>query len=393
MSHETIYLDNAATSFPKPPQVIEAVTRALRELGSPGRGAHSRSLAASREMFETRLAVADFLSCPSDRLMFTPGCTYSINFVLNGLALTRGDTIVISALQHNAVARPLQQLHIQRGIKIHEVPHTPGQIVSAHDLEQALREHNPKLCVLVDGSNVTGEMCDLTTLAPICKKFGVPLLVDAAQTAGRHLSALNIDGITFWAASAHKGFYAPPGLGLLYVRNGWELAASICGGTGSGSENLLMPNEYPDKLESGTLPIHAIAGLHAGVRFILENDPETIGMHENRLAAQFTEWCKSHSNIRLLSGNDHERQLPIVSFAVDGHTPDRVADLLDTKFGIAVRSGLHCAANAHATLGTTNEGAVRASFGFFNTEQDVEQLTTALSQISRQVSRAPERAD
>jgi cysteine desulfurase family protein len=386
MNSNIIYLDNAATSLPKPQSVVTAVENALQNLGSAGRGAHKLALDGARAVFETRTAVAEFLGASSERLIFTPGCTYSLNFVLKGIDLRAGDTVVVSALEHNAVMRPLRQLEHSINLNVISLPYTRGHIVSPADIEDLLSAVKPKLCAIVEGSNVTGEMMDLQSVARACMKQRVPLLVDAAQTAGRYRDILQLPGISFWAASAHKGFFAPAGVGLLYVNPNYDLEPIISGGTGSASESAEVPPHYPDRLEAGTLPISSIAGLRAGVDFLSQAGVEKIRAHESELCDKFVRWCTANPAIRMISFERELARLPIVAFEVDGVSPDRVADLLDTEYGIAVRSGLQCAAQAHATLGTTKRGVVRASFGYFNKAEDVDALCQAVASIVKHVA-------
>jgi cysteine desulfurase family protein len=383
MGHEIIYFDNAATSYPKPEPVYRAADQVLRHSGSPGRGGHRLSLEAARSVFSARTALAEFLNVPSERLVFTPGCTHSINYVLKSFPLKPGDVVVVSALEHNAVMRPLHQLERERGIKIAVLPYLSGSIVAKAALQETLTSAKPKLCVIAAGSNVTGETVNLEMIADLCRDHKVPLLVDAAQTAGRRIEPLSHDGISFWAASAHKGFFGSAGVGLLYVHPDFDLEPIIAGGTGSASESLEMPTQYPDRLEAGTQNAAGIAALAAGLQFIRDAGVERVNAHEQNLLKRFVDWCSMNRQIKPLAAQSFNARLPIVSFTVDGMPCDRVADLLDTEYGIAVRSGLHCAAQAHATLGTSKGGTVRASFGYFNTEDEVKALCSALASLTK----------
>jgi len=388
MSQKLIYLDNAATSYPKPEQVYAAVDRSMREGGSAGRGAHKLAMDAARQVFDARNSIAQFLGCHGERLVFTPGCTHSINYVLKGIPLELGDTVVVSALEHNSIMRPLHQLVRTKKINVAVLPYSAGEIVGKASLRDALKSLKPKLCALTHGSNVTGEMLNLEVVAEICRDQNVPLLIDAAQTAGREQGVLSHKGITFWAASGHKGLFGPSGIGVLYVNPRFDLEPLIAGGTGSASEKLEVPAEYPDHLEPGTVATHNIAGLAAGVEFVKETGPKTIQEHEERLMKRFLEWCRSNPQINTFGQISSNKRLPLHSFDCRALTPDRVADMLDTEYGIAVRAGLHCAAQAHKTLGTTKRGTVRASFGFFNTDGDVEALCTALATLTRHATLA-----
>ncbi|HEY9784294.1 MAG TPA: aminotransferase class V-fold PLP-dependent enzyme [Candidatus Obscuribacterales bacterium] len=386
-----IYLDNAATSHPKPEDVYAAADLAFRGAGSAGRGAHRLALEASRTVFEVRTKLAKFLGAPSaERLIFTSGCTQSLNMVLKGLTATKagasqqrlleGDAVVVSPLEHNAVMRPLNQLAGSLGIKVLKLNYAPGKVFDVAQLKEMLNEHKPKLVVTIEGSNITGEVADIAATAALCDNYGVPLVVDAAQTAGILPIDLSLPGLTFWCASAHKGLLGQSGLGLLYAAPGWDLEPLIAGGTGSASESLAMPSVHPDHLEAGTKPLPAIAALGAAVTWLENTGVESIYKHELTLAERFCEYIEAHDFLRTVTPRgEGGRRIANVSFSVDGLTVDRVADILDREYGIAVRAGLHCAALAHETLGTRDSGLVRASFGWFNTLADVDSLTEALT--------------
>lgn len=416
MDAPIIYFDNAATTFPKPEEVYKALEQSFRSAGNAGRGGHALALNNARTIFDAREYIADFLGVrAAERLIFTPGCTYSINMVLQGwlrfacsARSTGSSTIVVSGLEHNAVMRPLHQLQRELNFEIAALPYKPGHFCDLGDLERMLQQKQPVLCILTEGSNVTGEIADCYAAAYLCKKHNVPLLLDAAQTAGRSPDCLAHDGIKFWCASAHKGLLGPQGLGLLYVHPDMEIEPFVAGGTGSASEQLGMPDVYPDRLEPGTMPSFLIGALHAGISWLQNMEPLKIQDHEDKLVSRFLEWCAQESKIRLFgfdrikfdrsieSGRSIESdtrieapvtterappRLPIVSFLIDGLTPERVADQLQRRANIAVRSGLHCAATAHKALGTETTGLVRASFGIFNTTSEVDLLCRTLEQI------------
>jgi selenocysteine lyase/cysteine desulfurase len=329
--------------------------------------------------------------------------------VLNSLCtgqLNTGDIILLSGLEHNAVMRPLHALKARFGFRIEFLPYKAGSFCNLDDLENALREFKPALFVLTEGSNVTGEIANSKGVADLCKSYAVPLLIDAAQTAGRTSSFLTHDGITFWCASAHKGLMGPQGLGLLYVHSGHTLSPLVMGGTGSASEQLQMPDVYPDHLEPGTMPAFLIAGLNAGVNWLKNVGVEEVARHENSLADRFLSWALDASFIKVYGSwekshllddagskgsiRDAEMQLPTVktrlptvSFQIRGRSADAVADYLDRDASIAVRSGLHCALQAHRALGTESIGLVRASFGYFNTIDDVDRLCETLEKLGK----------
>jgi cysteine desulfurase family protein len=378
-----IYFDNAATTYPKPEPVYKAQDEYLRQAANPGRAAHALSVACSRTIFQTRLAVAGFLGIKhAERLVFTSGCTQALNTAIKGFGLRQGDVVVTAPLEHNAVMRPLRQLEDFPGIKVHTLAYQQAGVISQEELSTVLASLRPKLCVMAEASNVTGELIDLAAVAEVCCGLGVPLLVDAAQSAGWTGHELDALGVSLWCASGHKGLFGPPGAGLLYVSPQVELEPLIAGGTGSRSEQLEMPDHYPDRLEAGTLPGPAIAGLGAGVAWLEQTGLKRVRSHELNLAERFLAWAQASGCIDVYGPGPGSKRTAIVSFNVKGVSADRVADLLDRNWGIAVRAGLHCAAQAHKALGTSATGLVRASFGYFNTADEVDELCRALAIIS-----------
>lgn len=390
MTKPLIYFDNAATSFPKPNSVYSAHDNYLRSAGNPGRGSHDLAFNSARTIFETRISLAEFLGAGNaERIVFTPGCTYSINFVLQGLQLKPGDCVVTSALEHNAVMRILTQFEQSMDLKIVVAPYAQTGTVDPSTLAEILDAEKPRLCVFAEASNVTGERIPLESIAEICAARQVKLLVDAAQTAGSEENCLRYSGITYWAAPGHKGLMGAPGAGVLFVREGEELAPLIGGGTGSSSETLSMPPAYPDHLEPGTLAGPAIAALGAGVDFVRKTGASAIAEHEHLLANAFREWCFSKTWLKVAGNTFGNRRkaapfecAPVVSIAHERLSPDRIADILNREDSIAVRPGLHCAARAHETLGTSKQGLLRISFGFFNTHDELSALCHALERIN-----------
>lgn len=383
LDKKVIYFDNAASSHPKPEGVYLASDRALRRGGSPGRSAHRLALEASKEVFETRLKFAEFLGIEkAERLIFTPGCTYSINMAIKGLKLAKGEAVVVSALEHNALIRPLHALKESIGIEILELAYSPGEVLSLADLESTLKKHKVAVCAFLEASNLTGEMLDLDSVAGLCRKFGVPLLIDAAQSAGAFQARNLGNKLSFWCASGHKGFFGPPGIGLLYVSPDIDLEPLIAGGTGSGSEEWRMPLAYPDRLEAGTISGPNIAALGAGLDFLLASGIEKIRAKDLSLLTYFLEWMENKQDKFWLPAGAGRKGTALVSFKIKNMDPATSADLLDREYGICVRAGLHCAASAHRALGTQESGLLRVSFSCFNTESELEQLIYALEKIA-----------
>ncbi|HEY9870439.1 MAG TPA: aminotransferase class V-fold PLP-dependent enzyme [Candidatus Obscuribacterales bacterium] len=380
-----IYFDNAATTYPKPEEVYRAQDAYLRRAANPGRGVHTLAVESARAIFETRVALASFLGVKSaERLVFTGGCTQALNMALKGFGLASGDLVITSPLEHNSVMRPLHQLERAQGIKVQPLSYKGSGtgVVDLDELTSVLANEHPRLCVMAEASNVTGELLDIAEIAGACRKHGVPLLVDAAQSAGFTDARLDDLGISIWCASGHKGLLGPPGVGILYVSPEVELEPLIAGGTGSRSEELEMPGQYPDRLEPGTLSGPAIAGLGAGVAWLQATGIDRLRRHELFLAERFLSWAQARKDVEIYGPEPGGLRTAIVAFQVTGISADRVADILDRHWGIAVRAGLHCAAQAHRALGTAGTGLVRASFGYFNTADEVDELCRALSRIA-----------
>jgi cysteine desulfurase/selenocysteine lyase len=397
----TIYFDNAATSYPKPEEVYFACDRALRSGGSSGRGAHSLALAAARLQFESREQIAHFLGlADSSRLVFTSGCTASINLVLNGLRgggrLKAGDVVLVSAYEHNAVMRPLNALAAELDLTVLTVPpEAGGGLLDIRELAWMLKEHSPVLCVFTRASNVTGRILDLDAIEPLFVSTArsdssvtkPALLIDAAQSVGVVAEDLSRDFISFWVCSGHKGLLGPPGIGLLYVRQGEVLDPPWRGGTGSRSESYVMPEFYPDRLEPGTSAPFLAAGVAAGVAYLQDFGTDRLWAHDRELSEHFLEGLRKLNKSfgveligRSLSGDCLEN-LPIFALQFAGASPDVVAQRLDCQFDMATRPGLHCALAAHQTLGTVQSGLLRVSFGVSTSEEQVDQLLLALQNI------------
>lgn len=415
MPDKIIYFDNAATSYPKPESVYLASDSALRRAGNPGRGAHRLSFLAASAIFEAREALAEhFKLDDSSRLVFTSSCTASINLVLSGLigngTLKAGSTVLVTSYEHNAVMRCLTYHVEHSGLKMQVLSASkePG-LVDMKDLEAALVSAPlPALAVLTSASNVTGELLDRKIIERLSQS-GVPVLLDGAQSAGRIEENLS-EGVAFYATSGHKGLLGPPGVGLLYCRADMLLDPPFCGGTGSRSESYIMPDFLPDRLEPGTAGVHLAAALHAGLDYISEKGMDKLLAHELALGERFLAGLNGIEGISLKgrkfiesggksgiksgiesgtksgikSGIDWQKRayLPVFSFAVEGLTASWVADALDTRYGIAVRPGLHCAVSTHQVLDTVEEGLTRVSIGPFNTEEDVDVLLAALKEVA-----------
>lgn len=374
-------MDNAASTWPKPESVVQAVKRCLEETGAnPGRSGHRLAAQAAGILSEARRELAELFGIRDpDNIFFFANATQAINQALKGF-LRPGDHVVTTCWEHNAVARPLEALKRERGITVSVVPASPDGSVDPAQVERAIRPET-RLIAATHGSNVTGAVMPVEEIGAIARKKGVRFLVDAAQTAGNlpiDVEALGIDMLAF---PGHKGLYGPQGTGGLYASPDIPLIPLIQGGTGSRSEQLEHPGERPEGFESGTPNTPGIAGLAAGVRFVRETGVGKIHRKEMHLAETVRSALSEMEGVTVYTPRGP--RLPVVAFNLAGLDSQEVAAILDAHYGIAVRAGYHCAALAHKSLGTEETGAVRASFGYFNEEKDAEALIIAIGEIRK----------
>jgi cysteine desulfurase / selenocysteine lyase len=375
----SLFLDNAATSFPKPEAVYRAMDAAMREVGvAPGRGGYRQSLAAARILFEARTALAGFFGVPdSSRLIFTHSATESLNIAVSGL-LMPGDHVVSTTMEHNALLRPLHLMR-SRGVEVTLVPGDREGTVSERDIAAALRP-NTKLVALAHSSNVTGTIQPIEEAARKAHAAGALILVDAAQSAGYlSLDAAGM-GIDLLAAPGHKGLFGPPGTGFLAIGEGINLAPFVVGGTGSFASIPDQPEQLPERFESGTHNTPAIAGLKAGVDFVVETGRERIRGKIKGLVEQLLGGLREIDGVTTYGPSRGERG-GVVSFNLEGRDPAEVAFLLDSEYDISVRAGLHCAPDVHRTIGSYPAGTVRVSPGFFNSDDDIAFFLKAVREL------------
>lgn len=377
---DMIYLDNAATSFPKPPAVVRAMAGTLQKLGgNPGRAGHTISLCAGRIVQNCRELLAQAFGAPdAEHVIFTSSCTEAINLAIRGM-LCEGDEVICSHAEHNAVMRVLKELETNGLIRVRTlVPDSLG-LVTPEGLRAAI---TPKtaLCVLCHASNVTGIIQPVKQLADTLKPYGIPLLVDAAQTSGVLNVSLQSLGADMIAMPGHKGLLGPQGVGVLVLGKGMRPRPLITGGTGSQSESMLQPDQLPDRYESGTLNLPGIAGLMAGARFAMRHREE-IEQYEQQLADHLRMRLSSLGGIRLL-GHPSAPKVGVVSFVPRSMDAGALCDALN-KRGFALRAGLHCAPVIHQWLGTLHTGACRASVGIYNTLEEMDALSQTLAQLVR----------
>lgn len=377
-----VYLDNAATTGQKPPTVRRAVADALINFSAnPGRSGHAFAQRAGEMVYKTREKTAKFFGAETGEVIFTQNCTHSINMAIKG-SLMRGDHVIISSMEHNAVIRPIHTLKNNEIINydIAQVIHGDDD-ATVRSFERLINEKT-RMIICVHGSNVTGEILPIKRIGEICKKRNITFVVDAAQTAGIIPIDCKESGIDFLCIAPHKGLYSPMGLGVLIARKP-VLRTITEGGTGSYSNLLVQPEDLPDRLESGTINLPGIAGLSAGIDFIKNTGIERIYKHETELCNMLADLLKKDSNFTLYGTIEKTGFFaPVVSFNLEGFTSMEVADFL-SKDGVAVRAGLHCSPLAHQSIGTLESGTVRVSPSFFNTKSDIYALSHALNSIKK----------
>lgn len=379
-----MYLDNAATSFPKPESVYEAVLHALREVGaSPGRGGYRRSLEAGRILFQARETVAAFFSiADSERVIFTQNATGALNLALQGV-LVSGDHVITTSMEHNSLMRPLYALQ-NSGIELTVVPAGPDGVVATEDVRRAVQP-NTRMIAVSHVSNVCGVIQPLQQLAELCRSVGALFLVDAAQSAGHVPIDVEQFAIDLLAVPGHKGLLGPGGTGFLYVAPHVQLRAVIQGGTGTNSTSEKQPLVMPDGFEAGTHNLPGIAGLQAGIEFIGKRGLSVIHQHEQALLNQAERALRSIPGVTVHGPADPEKRCSVLSFTASGVDSALLATELDHGFDIAVRAGLHCAPLAHRTLGTLPGGTVRLSPGWSTTSEEIAFFSDAVIQCLRTI--------
>jgi cysteine desulfurase/selenocysteine lyase len=374
-----MYFDNAATTLPKPDVVYQTLDHVFRAAAAnPGRSGHHLAVEAERLITQARGRIARLLNVADpERIAWAQNGTHALNLALKGF-LEPGDRVLTTHLEHNAVARPLRALE-QRGVRLARVPCPEGRF-DPDGFVRTLRAEPPTLVVMTHASNVTGELLPVAEVARAAAALGVPLLLDAAQSAGAVPLDVTAIGAAFVAAPGHKGLFGPPGTGLLYAA--LPLQPLFEGGTGSRSELDRQPEELPSRFESGTQNGPGIAALGAGVQWLLETGVETIHRRELALVEGLWRGLSEISGVRLYGPPPAEERVGVLSFNLEGWEPTDVAAVLDETFDIQCRPGLHCAPWAHQALGTFPAGTVRLSPGFFNTEAEVAAVVDAVRQLA-----------
>ena len=374
-----IYFDNAATTYPKPPQVIAAMSRALVRYGAnPGRAGHTMSLETAEAVFSAREKCAEFFGADVENTVFMPNCTFALNTAIKGI-LTENSHAVTSDIEHNAVMRPLFALSQSSGVSYSCAVTYDDDEETAASFERLINRRT-KAVICTAAGNVTGRIMPLKRLGEMCKRRGICLIVDAAQGAGVLPLKLG-GGINIICAAGHKGLYGPMGTGLLITDGRYGMKTLVEGGTGSMSKELRQPETLPDRFESGTINTAGAISLGAGVGFTAAKGIDTIRRHENELCRRFFDGMKKIPSVKLYSSDFDDRFAPVVPFNI-GDIPSEEAAAMLSGAGFALRGGFHCAYPAHKKIGTTEQGAVRFSPSVFSTMQEVNALVRAVARIA-----------
>ena len=382
-----IYLDNGATTLQKPECVKEALLEAMASMGNSGRGVHDASLYAGRTIYRARESLAELLGAAApEQVAFTANATESLNLALGGLFGAR-DHVITTVCEHNSVLRPLYRL---QGVELSVLPvkaeageERQAGILAYDELESLLRP-NTKALIITHASNLTGNITDLERAVAFTKKHSLLLIVDAAQTAGAVPMDMERMGIDVLCFTGHKGLYGPQGTGGVCVRPGLSIRPLKVGGSGIHSFDREHPSEMPAALEAGTLNGHGIAGLGAAARWLLETGVEQIRAREQALLRRFVDGVKEVEGVTLYGNPDLDRRTGIQSLNIRDYDSARVADWLYEDYGIAVRGGAHCAPLMHEALGTREQGAVRFSFSYFNTEAEADEAAAAVRELAEE---------
>ncbi len=376
-----IYLDNAATSFPKPSEVYEEVLNCMRNYAAnPGRGSYDMSVKAALKIMETREEICQLfnISSPFD-LIFTCNATEALNIGIKGV-LKRGDHAISTVIEHNSVLRPLHSMS-ENGVEVTLVSVDKAGYININDINEAIKE-NTKMIIINHASNVLGSIQDIKNIGSLSKEKGIIFMVDASQSAGIIPIDVESTHIDLLAFSGHKGLLGPQGTGGLFIRNGMKLKNFKEGGTGSNSHYIVQPDFTPDQFESGTLNTPGIAGLCEGVKFIKRVGVDNIQKYEKELLSHLLEELKKLSYVKIYGSDSVKQRSTLISFNMEGVDASIVGEQLN-EGGIAVRTGYHCAPLIHDVIGTEYAGTVRVSLGYFNTFWDIEKLLEEIKRIYR----------
>lgn len=376
-----IYLDNAATTLHKPQQVIDAVVHAMQSMGNCARGTHEEALDAARTVYDARVRLASLFGCPRvDHVAFTANSTEALNIAINGL-IDPGDHVISTDLEHNSVLRPLYRLEAEHGAELSFVPVDKLGNVDYADFERLMKP-NTRAVVCTNASNLTGTVLDIERIAKTAHSHGALVIVDASQTAGCWPIDMKKMGIDVLCFTGHKGLMGPQGTGGICVKEGIEIRPFKVGGSGVQSYSRTHPAEYPTRLEAGTLNGHGIAGLGAAAKFISETGVENIHAKERSLMLRFYDGVKNIEGVTVY-GDFTKDKTAIVALNIRDYESGEVSYELSQGYGIATRPGAHCAPRMHKALGTAEVGAVRFSFSFYNTEEEIDEAVRAVAELAK----------
>lgn len=376
-----IYLDNAATTLHKPQQVIDAVVHAMQSMGNCARGTHEEALDAARTVYDARVRLASLFGCPRvDHVAFTANSTEALNIAINGL-IDPGDHVISTDLEHNSVLRPLYRLEAEHGAELSFVSADKLGNVDYADFERLMKP-NTRAVVCTNASNLTGTVLDIERIAKTAHSHGALVIVDASQTAGCWPIDMKKMGIDVLCFTGHKGLMGPQGTGGICVKEGIEIRPFKVGGSGVQSYSRTHPAEYPTRLEAGTLNGHGIAGLGAAAKFISETGVENIHAKERSLMLRFYEGVKNIEGVTVY-GDFTKDKTAIVALNIRDYESGEVSYELSQGYGIATRPGAHCAPRMHKALGTAEVGAVRFSFSFYNTEEEIDEAIRAVAELAK----------
>ena len=376
-----IYLDNAATTLHKPQQVIDAVVHAMQSMGNCARGTHEEALDAARTVYDARVRLASLFGCPRvDHVAFTANSTEALNMAINGL-IDPGDHVISTDLEHNSVLRPLYRLEAEHGAELSFVPADKFGNVDYADFERLMKP-NTRAVVCTNASNLTGTVLDIERIAKTAHSHGALVIVDASQTAGCWPIDMKKMGIDVLCFTGHKGLMGPQGTGGICVKEGIEIRPFKVGGSGVQSYSRTHPAEYPTRLEAGTLNGHGIEGLGAAAKFISETGVENIHAKERSLMLRFYEGVKNIEGVTVY-GDFTKDKTAIVALNIRDYESGEVSYELSQGYGIATRPGAHCAPRMHKALGTAEVGAVRFSFSFYNTEEEIDEAVRAVAELAK----------
>ncbi len=380
-----IYLDNAATTLKKPEQVIDAVVNAMRTMGNSSRGTHEVSLGTSRTIFDTRIKLAEFFGADDpENVIFTCNSTEALNIAIRG-TVSEGDHVITSVLEHNSVLRPLYLLEKEKGVSLSFMSSDSRGNIDPEEIRELLRPET-RAVVITHASNLTGNMTDIKRITGIAHEYGLLTIVDASQTAGSKKIDVKDMGIDILCFTGHKAMMGPQGTGGMVIGKDVDVRPFKVGGTGIKSYLTSQPEEYPARLEAGTMNGHGIAGLNAALDFICSVGIDEIDRKEQELMERFHDGVKDIPGVKIYGDFDAPRTA-IVCLNIGDCDSGQISDVLAVDHGIATRPGAHCAPLMHKALGTVSQGAVRFSFSYFNTFDEVDQAVNAVKEIAEELKK------